>query len=389
MDFKYYLPTKVLFGCDKLEQLHQQKLPGRKALIVTTIGNSMVKYGQLNKVQHQLDLSGTEYVVFKGIGGNPEREQIMKAVNLFHEGGCDFIIGLGGGSCIDASKAIAISASNGGDIWDYIYGDSDMRKPVKNKMVPLVAIPTTAGTGSEVDQWMVISDRLTKEKVGFGYSKSFPMMAVVDPTLTESIPPHLTAYQGMDAFFHSTEGYISAEANPLTDILALKVIQLISDNLPKCVKNGKDRKARMKVSLASTLSGIVLANTSMTAEHGIEDGLSGFFPDVPHGAGLIAISEAYYTKIAAKGHSEERLIEMAKAMGVENAESGYDFITSLKKLLSDCNVDDIKLSDYGVEPWAFPQIISNAKKNAASEFLAEKQLLTDEECISILQTSFK
>ncbi len=389
LEFKYYIPTKILFGEGILERLHKETLPGRKALIVTSAGQSVKKFGYLDRLIHQLEISNIEYVVFDKILTNPTRECVMEGSEIAKKSRCDFIIGLGGGSSIDASKAIAIVATNEGDLWDYFYGGTAKFKPVKNKTLPVVAIATTAGTGSEADQWMVISNQKTSEKIGFGFSKTFPVLAVVDPTLMLSVPPELTAYQGLDALFHSTEGYLSKKANEISDLFAIKSIALVGKSLIKAVKNGNDIDSRADVALASTLSGMLLAITSLTAEHAMEDGLSGLHPELPHGIGLALISEAYYKHIAEIGITSGRMIDMARALGVNHAKCSMDFVDALIKIKKACGVNDLKMSEYGIKKHEFPKIVELAKANAGSEFYAERKVLSDEECISILENSYR
>lgn len=387
-DFRYYIPTKILFGNGILDSLHKEKLPGKKALIVMTAGQSAVRYGYIDRLHKQLDKNGINYVICNNITTNPTKDQVMEASKYAAQNQCDFVIGLGGGSCLDAAKAIAVVLANGGDLWDYFHGGTAKAQPVKRPMLPVVAITTTAGTGSETDQWMVISNPEKNEKIGFGYSRSFPTLAVVDPTLMVSVPPMLTAYHGLDALFHSAEGYISSKANPISDLFALKSISLIGKSLVKAVNEGHDLEARGDVALANTLSGMLLAITSLTAEHAMEDGLSGMHSDLMHGAGLVLISEAYYTHIAELGHSNDRMLEMAKALGMVKATEPMDFVRALVDILRACKVHGQKMSDFGIKKEEFPIVVSLAKQNASSEFYAEKKVLSDEECIQILEKSY-
>jgi len=388
MDFKYYIPTKILFGNGILDLLHKEKLPGEKALIVVTAGQSAIKYGYIDRLQQQLNKSGIKYVIYNKIMSNTTKDQVMEASKIAVENKCDFVIGLGGGSCMDAAKAIAIVAANGGDLWNYFHGGTAKAQLVRNVMLPVVAITTTAGTGSETDQWMVISNPAQNEKIGFGYSKSFPAIAVVDPTLMTSIPPNLTAYHGLDALLHSTEGYLSTKANPISDLFALESIRLIGKSLINAVRDGEDLEARGDVALASTLSGMLMAITSLTAEHAMEDGLSGLHPDLLHSIGLIMISEAYYNHIAELGHSNDRMVVMAKALGMINVKEPQDFVRGLVRILKACGVYGMKMSDFGIKTEDFPVVVKLAKQNASSEFYAEKKVLTDEECIRILEKSY-
>ena len=207
--FNYFIPTRILFGAGKLNKLYKQKLPGKRALIVTTGGTSVVKYGYLDRLYEQLDKAGVTHILYNKILPNPIKEHVMEGAQACKENGVDFVIGLGGGSSIDAAKAISVMAANDGDYWDYVGGGSGKGLPVPNDPLPVVAITTTAGTGTEADPWTVTTKTDTNEKIGFGYDKTFPVLAVVDPELMVSVPPYLTACQGFDALFHSTEGYLN------------------------------------------------------------------------------------------------------------------------------------------------------------------------------------
>ncbi|HEX2982576.1 MAG TPA: iron-containing alcohol dehydrogenase [Ignavibacteriales bacterium] len=175
MNFQYFIPSKILFGPGKLNELAKVKLPGKKALIVTTAGNSVKKYGYLDRVIKLLKQNGADSVVFDKILPNPIRKHVMEGAALAKENGCDFVVGLGGGSPIDSSKSIAVMAKNPGDYWDYIHGGTGKGQPVKNGALPIIAITTTAGTGTEADPWTVITHEERNEKIGFGTDDTFPV----------------------------------------------------------------------------------------------------------------------------------------------------------------------------------------------------------------------
>lgn len=229
----------------------------------------------------------------------------MEGAALAKAESCDFVVGLGGGSSIDSAKSIAVMATNPGDYWDYISGGSGKEKPVVNAPLPIVAITTTAGTGTEADPFTVITKEDTEEKIGFGVDGTFPVLSIVDPELMASVPAHLTAYQGFDALFHSTEGYLNRTANPISDMFALKAIELIGKSLPTAVKNGQDLEARTNVALANTLAGMVESLSGCISEHSIEHALSAYHPALPHGAGLIMISAAYYENFCEEGRARK------------------------------------------------------------------------------------
>ena len=168
MSFQMYVPTRILFGAGQLSSLHSQVLPGKKAMVVISNGKSTRENGFLAKTQEQLKLAGVETVVFDKIMANPLKSTVMQGAACARENGCDFLVALGGGSVMDASKAIAAMATNDGDLWDYVSGGTGKGKALVHEPLPIVAITTTAGTGSEVDQYGVISNEETNEKIGFG-----------------------------------------------------------------------------------------------------------------------------------------------------------------------------------------------------------------------------
>lgn len=387
MSFNFYVPTKILFGKGKLNLLHKEILPGKKALIVTSSGTSVKKYRYLSRLENQLRMANVDYVLFDKILPNPIKEHVMEGANLANATGCDFIIGLGGGSSIDSAKSIAVMATNEGDYWDYISGGTGKGKPVSVDPLPIVAITTTAGTGTEADPWTVITNG--NEKIGFGYDKTYPVLSIVDPELMVSVPPHLTAYQGFDALFHSTEGYINVTANEISDLFALKAIELIGKSLPTAINNGLDETARADVALANTFSGVVESTSGCTSEHSIEHALSAYHPKLPHGAGLIMISREYYTYIAKSGCCDERMIAMAKALGKSDAKEAMDFVTALVDLQKKCNVDNLMMSDYGIEIAEIPTIAENARETMGGLFNVDPCKINNDDVIEILKKSYK
>ena len=350
--FSVHIPTKILFGCGELKKLATEKLPGKKALIVISGGTAMKKYGYLDKVIGLLKENNVTSIVFDKILPNPIKSHVMEAATVCRENQCDFVVGLGGGSSIDSAKSIAVMACNEGDYWDYINGGTGKGRPV-TKALPVVAIPTTAGTGTEADPWTVITNEERQEKIGFGNELTFPVLSIVDPELMVSIPPHLTAYQGFDAFFHAAEGFIANCATPISDLYALEAIRLLYKYLPVAVKDGKDLKARAKVAWASTLAGLVEATSSCTSEHSLEHAMSAYYPELPHGAGLIAISENYFETF--RNDSMKRYMKMAEIMTQQKSNRPSDFIDALVRMQKECDVYGLKLSIWGLKEEDFPK----------------------------------
>jgi alcohol dehydrogenase len=363
-------------------------LPGRKALIVISSGKSTRENGYLDRLISELKLTNIDHVIYDKIQPNPTKSNVTDGAATARDTGCDFVIGLGGGSVMDASKSIAVMATNDGDYWDYVFGGSGKGKPVPNDPLPVVAISTTAGTGSETDPWTVITKEETNEKIGFGYDRTFPVLAVVDPDLMLSVPPMLTAYQGFDTLFHATEGYISKSANVMSDLYALKAIELVAGHLARAVKNGKDEEARANVALANTLSGMVLSTCFITSEHSLEHALSAFHSDLPHGAGLIMLSRAYYAHFAQAGACDERMIAMAKAMGKKDASKPMDFVDALLELQQACGVADLKMSDYGIRRDELRKYAKNARETMGDLFAMDPVPLSEDDCVAILEQSY-
>lgn len=386
----FLFPTKLYFGKGSLNRLAEVELPGKKALIVTSAGGSMRRNGYVDRLIAILDQVHVSYVMFEKILPNPHLEHVMEAAEVVKAEGCDFIIALGGGSTIDSSKATAIACTNPGNYWDYVDGGSGGGKPIANKPMPLVAITTTAGTGTEADPWLVITNEKTGEKIGNGYADgidTFPTISIVDPDLMMTVPPRLTAYQGFDALFHSTEGFINQKATDVSNMYALKAIELIAKYLPISVKDGSNEEAREKMALANTLAGYVEWLSGCTSEHSMEHALSGVKPAITHGEGLIMLCKEYYTFY--KDFCKDKYIQMAKAMGRENATGPQEFIDALMELAEVCGVAEPKMSDYGIKEDDLPMIAHHAWYTMGGLFQVDPFVHTEADTLGILQRSYK
>ena len=329
MNFDFYNPTRILFGSGKLRELGDQAMPGNKAMVLISNGKSTRVNGYLDRTLEQLARAGVEAAVFDGIMENPIKDAVMEGAAFAREKGCDFIVALGGGAVLDSSVAISAIATNEGDLWDYVCGGTGKGKLLINKGLPIVTITTTAGTGSEINCWGVISNLETKEKIGFGDSRLTPVLAVVDPELMMTVPPKYTAYQGFDALFHNTEVMMSKGVNLLSETIALSAIENITRYLPRAVKKGDDLEAREHIAYGSTLAGITMQLTSTTAQHSMEHSMSAYHHNLPHGAGLIIISKAFAEFFIQRHACDEQFIKMARVMGIPHADKPDDFITAL------------------------------------------------------------
>ncbi len=338
MSYQFYVPTRTLFGAGKLNELHTQ-----------------------DNARKESDGRNLEWQV--------------------HERN---------GNALPGIERISVCGRGDGDIWDYMNGGTGGGKTLTEKALPVICITTTAGTGSEADQWGVITNDETNEKIGFGgYDCLFPVLSVVDPELMVSVPPKFTAYQGFDALFHSTECYISKAHNRMGDMLALNAIENIGRYLVRAVKDGSDLEAREGVAFANNLSGQVMTVSCCTSEHSMEHAMSAYHQELPHGAGLIMISAAYYQHFVDNHACDERFITMAKALGKKDASSPQDFVDLLVQLQKDCGVYDLKMSDFGIQESELDGLAKNARETMGGLFTADPKELSHEECVAIYQKSYR
>lgn len=390
MSYQFYVPTHTLFGAGMLNELHNQTMPGKKAMVVISNGKSMKTTGTLDRVLKELSAAGVETAVFDKVQANPLRSTVMAGAAFAKENSCDFMVALGGGSVMDASKAMAAMATNDGDIWDYMFGGTGGGKTLVSKALPMICITTTAGTGSEADQWGVITNDATNEKIGFGgYDCLFPVLSIVDPELMVSVPAEFTAYQGFDALFHSTECYISKAHNLMGDMLALTAIENIGKYLIRAVKDGTDLEAREGVAFANNLSGQVMTVSCCTSEHSMEHAMSAYHQELSHGAGLIMISKEYYQHFVDCHVCDERFVAMAKALGKSDASCAQDFVDVLVQLQKDCSVADLKMSDFGIQESELDILARNARETMGGLFGADPCELSHEQCVAIYQKSYR
>ena len=383
-NFSYYMPSRIFFGAGRVKKLSRAKLPAGKGLIITG-GTSTRKLGYVDRAAEALAAGGHETIVYADVQPNPTIEGVRACAALARQEGCSFMVGLGGGSSIDTAKAAAVMATNDGDWWDYVFGGTGKGQKIQNDPLPIVAITTTAGTGTEADPWTVITNG--DEKIGGGGDKTFPTISVVDPDFMMTVPPHLTAYQGFDALFHACEGYIATIASPISEMFSLKSIELIGKSLAKAVADGSDKDARADVALANTLSGFVESMSSCTSEHSIEHALSAYHPKLTHGAGLIMISLEYYKMFTEA--CADKMIDMARALGKKDAAKPEDFVEALRELQAACKVDDLKMSDYGVDAQDFGKYADNARANMGGLFGYDARELTRDDVIGILARSYR
>lgn len=386
MNFQFFMPSRLLFGPGKLAELATTEFfPGTKAMIVIGAGGAMVRNGYVDKVRELLKARGVDSVVYDKIRPNPLSGHIDEAAGIANAQGCDVIIGLGGGSSVDAAKGIALVATNGGSYWDYMPGGSGGNKPVTKPALPIVAIPTTAGTGTETDSWAVISKTDGSEKIDWGHDTLYPTLSITDPELTLTMPAHQTAYTGMDALFHAVEGYLSNARQPISDLLSLEAVSLVGKWLPVAIKEPGNLEARTMLSWASAEAGICESLAGCISHHSMEHAVSAFYPDVAHGAGLTMLSLSYFGFLAERCEPE-RFVNLAKALGEDvtklpSREQPMAFVHALKKLIASVGIQTENLAAYGVKAADIPAMAENALATNAGGFeLTPYRLSTQDIC---------
>lgn len=283
--FKFFLPTKIIFGCGSINNLHNDVKPlGKKCLIVC--GKSSLKEnGLLKKITENLSRNDIEYDLYEGISQEPTTELVYKGLEILNKNKFDFVVGVGGGSVIDVAKATAglygeFSYNKNFKVEDYL--EIDGTKRVEIPGIPFVSVPTVAGTGAEVTMNAVILNPLSGKKRSIRSEYLFAKLAIIDPLTTITLPKTISSTAAVDALCHLVEGFISKKSSPLCDHFAIEGIKYIIENLPLVIKNPSDISAREKISIASLYGGIMIVNSGLTLAHGIA-AVVGAKYKIPHG----------------------------------------------------------------------------------------------------------
>ena len=378
--FEFVTANRIIFGNGTLSQVEIiAPTLGTKALVVT--GRTPQR---ANPVIDLLDAAGMNAAVFS-VPGEPTIDLISNGTDTLRREGCDLVIGFGGGSAIDAAKAIAALATNGGHLLDYleVIGQGN---PLKRDPLPVMAIPTTAGTGAEVAKNAVLKSEAHNVKVSLRHPELLPDVALVDPELTHSVPPHVTAFTGMDALTQVLEPYVSIKANPLTDGLALEGIKRAARSIRRVYEDGSDANAREDMALASLIGGLVLTNAKLGAVHGFAGPLGGMY-DAPHGAVCAALlPHVMAVNVEALKAREPhhfalpRYTELGQILTGRSDATAADGVAWVQATAHLLNIQP--LSTYGIQPDDYPQIIE--KSGRSSSMKGNSIQLTDSELERIL-----
>lgn len=287
--FDYYAPTRIYFGEGKTALIGEITAQYGKNALLVTVPEFPAVAGLYARVKQSLKEAGVQCTHFDGVIPNPTTDVVSAGAKMAKECGAQVVIGLGGGSSMDTAKAIAVEATHPGTAWDY---NCHTEGPTE-KTLPIIAIGTTAGTGSQTTQCAVLTKTADKDKSAIWHSNIFPRVAIVDPENTYTLPQNVTAQTGFDAFCHNFEAYLSIHSNPMVECMALDAIRLIVENLPKALANPLDKEARKAMAWADTLGGLTNASAGVTLPHGLGMQIGGHCPHVTHGQALAVFYPAF------------------------------------------------------------------------------------------------
>ena len=354
---EFIVPGQIITGSGALTMAEETlKGLGKKALIVTD--KVMIQLGNCAKVETALKNQGIDYAIYSEIVGEPTDTMIENGLKVYKENGCDFLVALGGGSPIDSMKAIGSLVINGGNISDY------MGKVIDVEMPPLVAIPTTAGTGSEATQFTIITDTKKDIKMLLKGKVLMPKLAIIDPQFTMTAPPKITAATGLDALCHAVEAYTSRKAQTLSDSFAMSAVKRIFKFLPVAFKDGKNEEARVQMSVAALEAGIAFNNASVTIIHGMSRPIGALF-HVAHG-----LSNAMLMKeclgFALEG-AYDRFADLGRAIGVadatdEDKAAAEKFLSAIEGIVKE--LETPTLAEFGIDKEEFFKVIDKMAYDA-------------------------
>lgn len=357
MSYHFTIPKSMYIGENALaHSLNELSTLGKKAFIIS--GHSMIKQGYMDHLIQILSEKNIESCIYSKISGEPTDVMIRDGVDLFKKENCDFMIGFGGGSPLDAMKAIAALVANGGEITDY------MGKEIGGELPKMAAIPTTAGTGSEATQFTIITDTKKDIKMLLKGRALIPDAAIIDPQFTMSAPPEITAATGLDALCHAIEAFTSKKAQEFSDTFALSAVVRIFENLPRVYADGNNQDAREQMSLAALEAGIAFNNASVTIIHGMSRPIGAMF-HIPHGMSNAMLMKECLSFVLDGAYN--RFAILARKIGVateadSDKAASEQFIKAIEELCRTCGVPSLR--EYGVDQRQLEAVIEKMSKDA-------------------------
>ena len=382
---EFRMPQVLHYGTGAVDKVTEvARLLGKKALIISD--PIMQRLGNVDLVGERLHQAGVEFAVYLEVDTEPTNLHVEEALSRFRMDGCDILVAIGGGSCLDAAKAVAVVATNGGAIGDYMGG----KTLISHLPVPLIVIPTTAGTGSEVTSVTVITSTQDDVKMMIRHPAFIPYAAIVDPQLTLSSSPQVTAATGVDALCHAIEAYISRRQQPMTDTLALSAIQLISENILLAYRDGQNLKAREKMALAAMQAGLAFTNASVCLVHGMSRPIGAVF-HVPHGISnaMLLPSVLEYSMDACT----DRLAAIGRMLNKDwlerpDAAVAVDVVRHVKELCRDLDIPNMR--GWGLDEAKFEASLTQMAMDAIASGSPDNnpKVPSHEEIMEMYRTAF-
>lgn len=383
-DFYFKMMPKVKFGVGASDTASDlcKEFGGTKVFLMAD--KTLMQFGGAVRIIHSLESAGIEYVLYTDIEVDPTIEAVDKIAKVLKESGCDLCISVGGGSTIDTAKAVCILHANEGTVKDYLYGGS---KTVSVRGLPLICVPTTAGTGAEVTAASVITYPEKNIKLSVTHEYLIPKGVILDPLIQASLPSAVTAYTGVDALTHAIESYVSLNANPMGDAFCIQTIRMIGENLRNVVADGSNIEARGNMAMASLMGGVSILNCGLGVVHGIAQSMGGI-AGVPHGLAN-ALILPYAMRINFVGNLEKfkniAVLLGENVTGMSLRDAAAQAAEAVGKLEDDIGLPR-NLSQVGITREMFPQIV---KDTMAYRLLAINPVkIKEKDVLNILEMAF-
>ncbi|HCC70763.1 MAG TPA: alcohol dehydrogenase [Bacteroidales bacterium] len=383
--FNYHQTTKVFFGRGEIQKAGEIAGEyGKRVLLVTTPASNDSLESLFNRTKEILNSKGLDVKHFSGVLPNPTVDCITEGANMAKEFNADVIIGLGGGSSIDVAKAISVEATHEGTSWDYLFFKEP--QPDENKLLPVIAITTTSGTGSHLTQVSVVTNTEERNKSALFNNILYPKVAIVDPELMLTVPKFVTACTGFDVFCHSFESVLHPNGGVFIDLLAWEAVRIVLHTLPELVNNLDNINLREKMAWADTLAGLSIANAGVTLPHGMGMAIGGMYPHVAHGEALAIVYPAFmeftrdsavsdFSKLAAIFNPAYADLpeQVAAGKAVEEIKTFLEKI-GLNETLSDIGMPREEIEKLAKQSMVLPDYKSNPRVATEDEML---QLVKD------------
>jgi alcohol dehydrogenase class IV len=358
MQFEFWAPGRLVFGEGAFERVGEKVAEFGEKVMVVTGRRAMRETGQLDRALGLLEQAGVAAIVYSEVPANPTLEAAQLGAELARSERCDVVLGLGGGSAMDAAKAIAIGATHKQPIRDFMVAKEGKPRQPTDATLPVLCATSTAGTASELTPFSVLTITDIFQKSAIRSPHIQPRVAIEDPELTYSASPEITASTGIDVMCHALESYISNAATPITDLMSQEAIRLVGLFLPRAYRDGQDIVARRQMMLANAYAGYGLACCGTTIMHGMEHPVSAYHPAVAHGTGLAALIPAWVQTVGPR--MPERIARVAELLGRDTTglgpeQAAAEARTALTELLQTVGLS-VRLRDLGVQEDQFSQM---------------------------------